>query len=192
MFHSAYAHALGLCAAWDLRTLEALSDLLSADYDYGSFTRDVVEAGALHQCCGFLPVLLRAAAEEARRSTIRIARLSEVQLCGELAVLRRSRGTTLTQPTTSTPTPPATSTSLLVTTRAGARRLKAPEQLDARTDQQRSEAEDAVRRKWVAEFGEFLCGVEHARGSVACVFVNTIGSLIVDNVTRVWTPDIHD
>ena len=135
-FHSAFARApASLQAALrsvGLTDAEAMSDLPSADHDYSSFTRDVVEAGALQQDCDFLPVLLRAAAEEARRSTIRIARLSEVQLCGELAVLRRLRGITSTPPTASTPTPPATSTSLLVATRAGARRLKAPEQLDRR------------------------------------------------------------
>ena len=90
MFHSALARApASLQAALrsvGLTDADALSDLLSADYDNGSFSRDVVEAGALQQDCGFLPVPLRAA-EEARRSTIRIARLSEVQLCGELAVL---------------------------------------------------------------------------------------------------------
>ena len=206
MFHSAFAHApasLQALRSVGLTDAEALSDLLSTDYDHDSFARDVIEAGALQQDCGFLPVLLRAPAEGARRSTIRIARLSEVQLCGELAVLRRSRGTTSTLRTTSTPTPPATSTSLPVATRARARHLKALEQLyrrvfskraklqDACTDRQRSEAEDAVRRKWVAELKSFLWGRTHPRG-MACIFVSTIGSLIVDTVNCVWTPDIHD
>ena len=65
MFHSAFARApASLQAALRSRGLtdaEALSDLLSAHYDHDSFARDVIEAGALQQDCGFLPVLLQAA-----------------------------------------------------------------------------------------------------------------------------------
>ena len=61
MFHSASARApASLQAA--LRSVGLTADLLSADYDCVSFARDVVEAGALQQDSGFLP-LLRAAAE---------------------------------------------------------------------------------------------------------------------------------
>ena len=150
-----------LCAAWDLRTqkpcLTCSAPTTTTTHSPGTssrqerFSRTVV----------FYQVLLRAAAEEARRSTIRIARLSEVQLCGALAVLRQSRGTTSTLPTNSTPTPPATSTSL------PCHFCKAPEQLDRmvfskraklQEDRQRSEADDAVRWKWVAEFDSFFVG----------------------------------
>ena len=38
----------------------------------------------------------------------------------------------------------------------------------------------------------FSVGLEHTPGRMACIFVSTIGSLIVDTVTCVWTLDIHD